>query len=60
MPAAASRVLTPALARAYFALQAAAGAGWWIGVFLSETIRLATLGDLPAIPVAVADLPLFV
>lgn len=52
--------IAPPLARVYFALQAVAGAAWWIGVFASPMVRAATLGDLPAVPVAAADIPLFV
>lgn len=52
--------ITPALARSYFGLQAAAGALWWIGVFASDDLRRATLGGLAPVPVALADLPLFV
>jgi len=52
--------LTPALARSYFALQAVAGGLWWIGVFTWEAVRRATLGELPPVPVALADIPLFV
>ncbi|MDT0157308.1 isoprenylcysteine carboxylmethyltransferase family protein [Microbacterium sp. ARD32] len=46
--------------RAYFAVQAAAGALWWVAVALDPGIRTLTLGDLPAGPVAIADVPLFV
>lgn len=52
--------IAPPVARLYFAAQALAGAAWWWGVFTSPTIRTATLGDIPAAPVAVADIPLFV
>ena len=52
--------ITPATARIYFAVQALAGAGWWIGVFTSDTVRFSTLGELPILPVAVLDIPLFV
>lgn len=48
------------MARMYFAVQALAGAVWWIGVFSLPAVRAATLGDLPPVPVAVADIPLFV
>jgi protein-S-isoprenylcysteine O-methyltransferase Ste14 len=47
-------------ARAYFALQAIAGCLWWIAVFLSPLVRLATLGDLDPALVAAFDIPLFV
>lgn len=52
--------ITPATARVYFAVQALAGVGWWIGVFTSDTVRFSTLGELPILPVAVLDIPLFV
>jgi len=41
-------------------VQAVAGALWWIGVFASDAVRLATLGDLPPGLIAIADIPLFV
>ena len=46
--------------RAYFALQAAAGAGWWIAVALLPAVRQATLGSLDPVIVAMLDIPLFV
>lgn len=46
--------------RAYFGVQAAAGAVWWVAVAVFPDIRELTLGGLPAGPVAAADLPLFV
>lgn len=46
--------------RAYFAVQAVAGATWWIAVFTSAVIREATLGNLEPIAVAAFDIPLFV
>lgn len=46
--------------RAYFAVQAAAGAAWWVAVFLLPPVREATLGRLDPVAVAVADIPLFV
>jgi protein-S-isoprenylcysteine O-methyltransferase Ste14 len=52
--------VTPRNARAYFGIQALAGALWWIGVFTADPIRLATLGALPAAVVAIVDIPLFV
>lgn len=52
--------LGPPAARAYFALQALAGAAWWVGVATTPVVRTSTLGDLPALPIAVADIPLFV
>ncbi|MBD8205178.1 isoprenylcysteine carboxylmethyltransferase family protein [Microbacterium sp. CFBP 8790] len=48
------------LARAYFALQAAGGAVWWVGVFTMPFVREATLGGLDPVPVAALDVPLFV
>ncbi|MFD1720319.1 methyltransferase family protein [Amnibacterium endophyticum] len=51
---------TPTLGRAYFALQAAMGAAWWIAVAVLPPVRLATLGDLAPLPVALLDVPLFV
>nr|WP_314844188.1 isoprenylcysteine carboxylmethyltransferase family protein [uncultured Microbacterium sp.] len=52
--------ITPRTARAYFALQAVAGGIWWWGVFASDDVRHATLGDLTAPVIAVLDIPLFV
>lgn len=49
-----------ALARWYFALQAVAGAAWWVGVFTLPWVRAVTLGELDAVAVATADIPLFV
>ncbi|MDO6149516.1 isoprenylcysteine carboxylmethyltransferase family protein [Paenarthrobacter aurescens] len=46
--------------RSYFALQAVAGLAWWISVFLSPTVRGATLGSLNPVLVAAFDVPLFV
>lgn len=60
MPAIGGIPLTPLTARAYFAVQALAGAAWWLGVLLSDAVRHTTLGDLPALPVAMLDVPLFV
>ncbi|QYM74832.1 isoprenylcysteine carboxylmethyltransferase family protein [Leucobacter luti] len=48
------------VARGYFAVQAAAGALWWIGVFTLDGVRLATLGGLDPVLVFWLDLPLFV
>lgn len=50
----------PVAARLYFAIQALAGAAWWVSVFAIEAVRRATLGDLDAVLVAAFDLPLFV
>jgi protein-S-isoprenylcysteine O-methyltransferase Ste14 len=46
--------------RVYFAVQAVAGAAWWVAVASSPWVRTATLGGLDPVPVAVADIPLFV
>ncbi len=47
-------------ARAYFALQAIAGAVWWVAVPTVSVVRSATLGELNPVLVASLDLPLFV
>jgi protein-S-isoprenylcysteine O-methyltransferase Ste14 len=60
MPVIAGIRITPVTARAYFAVQALAGALWWVGVFASDAVRQATLGDLPAALIACFDIPLFV
>lgn len=49
-----------ALGRAYFALQAAAGAAWWASVFASDRVREATLGGIDPVAMAAFDIPLFV
>jgi len=46
--------------RGYFAVQSVAGAGWWLAVLLSPLVRTATLGGLDPVPIAIADVPLFV
>ncbi|WP_460794817.1 methyltransferase family protein [Microbacterium sp. GXF0217] len=46
--------------RAYFALQAVAGALWWVAVWASADVRSATLGALDPVLVAMLDIPLFV
>lgn len=48
------------IARLYFALQAAAGAAWWVAVFTVPAVRVATLGSLDPWLVAAFDIPLFV
>jgi protein-S-isoprenylcysteine O-methyltransferase Ste14 len=48
------------LGRLYFAFQGVAGGLWWWVVFLSPSVRQATLGSLPPVPVALFDIPLFV
>jgi protein-S-isoprenylcysteine O-methyltransferase Ste14 len=55
-----SRNTAALLAGAYFAVQAAGGAAWWIAVFTVPVVRTATLGDLDPVIVAVVDIPLFV
>jgi protein-S-isoprenylcysteine O-methyltransferase Ste14 len=49
-----------ALARLYFAVQALAGAAWWVAVFTVPGVKAATLGELDALVVAAVDIPLFV
>lgn len=46
--------------RAFFAMQAIAGFGWWAAVIASPLVREATLGSLDPVAVAVLDIPLFV
>jgi protein-S-isoprenylcysteine O-methyltransferase Ste14 len=46
--------------RWYFATQALGGVVWWLAVLLSPFAREATLGRLDPLPIAVADIPLFV
>lgn len=46
--------------RAYFAVQAVAGAAWWIAVFTVPFVREATLGSLDPVHVAIFDILLFV
>ena len=53
-------LLTPRVARGYFALQALAGAAWWLLVATVPDVQRLTLGGLPAGLVAMLDLPLFV
>ncbi|TBN58373.1 isoprenylcysteine carboxylmethyltransferase family protein [Glaciihabitans arcticus] len=47
-------------ARLYFAVQALAGAAWWVGVFTVPAVRTLTLGSLDPVLVAAFDIPLFV
>ena len=47
-------------ARCYFALQAAAGAVWWVAVFASADVRTWTLGGWDPAVLVVPDLILFV
>lgn len=46
--------------RMYFALQALAGAAWWLGVSTLPALREATLGGLDPMLVSIIDIPLFV
>lgn len=46
--------------RRYFAVQAIAGAAWWVAVFASPVVREATLGRMDPVIVALFDIPLFV
>jgi protein-S-isoprenylcysteine O-methyltransferase Ste14 len=46
--------------RLYFAVQAVAGAAWWVAVAVSPFVRESTLGSLDPVAVATADIPLFV
>ena len=46
--------------RAYFAIQAIAGAAWWTAVFVFPPVRVATLGNLDPAVIAILDIPLFV
>ncbi|TDN43149.1 protein-S-isoprenylcysteine O-methyltransferase Ste14 [Curtobacterium flaccumfaciens] len=46
--------------RLYFAVQAVAGAVWWVAVFSVPAVRVATLGSLDPVVVAALDVPLFV
>ena len=53
-------LLRRATGRAYFGLQAVAGALWWVLVPTVEPVRTATLGGLDPLLVGVFDVPLFV
>ena len=46
--------------RVYFAVQALAGAAWWVAVFAAPVVRDVTLGSLDPVAVAALDIPLFV
>jgi protein-S-isoprenylcysteine O-methyltransferase Ste14 len=46
--------------RMYFALQALAGAAWWLGTATIPAVQSATLGGIDPLLVAVVDIPLFV
>lgn len=52
--------LTRATGRAYFALQAVAGALWWVLVPTVPAVATATLGRLDPLLVGALDIPLFV
>ncbi len=54
------RVSQLTLARAYLALQAAAGAAWWVAVFTSDLVRSWTLGSWDPRWLVGPDLLLFV
>ncbi|WP_445442752.1 methyltransferase family protein [Clavibacter sp. km1a] len=47
-------------ARLWFAAQALGGAAWWVAVPTIPAVRVATLGSLDPLPVALLDVPLFV
>ncbi|GAA4519565.1 isoprenylcysteine carboxylmethyltransferase family protein [Brachybacterium paraconglomeratum] len=53
-------LLTRATGRAYFALQAVAGALWWVLVSTVPAVAAATLGSLNPLLVGALDIPLFV
>jgi len=55
-----AHALTARTGRLYFAVQTAAGAAWWLGVWLIPAVRSATLGALDPLALAVLDIPLFV
>ena len=46
--------------RVYFAVQALAGAVWWVAVASSPFVRETTLGSLDPVVIAAFDIPLFV
>lgn len=46
--------------RGYFALQAVAGAAWWVAVFTAPGVREATLGRIDPVLMGLFDVPLFV
>lgn len=54
------RTAAEVVGRGYFALQAAAGAGWWVSVFTVPVVGATTLGALDPVVVAALDIPLFV
>ena len=46
--------------RMYFALQALAGAAWWLGTAMIPGVASATLGSINPLLIAFVDIPLFV
>ncbi|WP_169250832.1 isoprenylcysteine carboxylmethyltransferase family protein [Brevibacterium sp. 'Marine'] len=46
--------------RMYFALQALAGAAWWLGTAMIPGVATATLGGINPLLIAIVDIPLFV
>ena len=46
--------------RMYFALQALAGAAWWLGTATIPGVQTATLGGIDPLIIAIVDIPLFV
>lgn len=52
--------LTRLHGRAAFALQAVAGAAWWLAVATVPGVRHATLGQIDPVVMALLDVPLFV
>ena len=46
--------------RMYFALQALAGAAWWLGTAMIPGVATATLGSIDPLLIAIVDIPLFV
>ena len=46
--------------RMYFALQALAGAAWWLGTAMIPGVATATLGGIDPLLIAIVDIPLFV
>lgn len=46
--------------RMYFALQALAGAAWWLGTAMIPGVAAATLGSIDPLLIAIVDIPLFV
>ncbi|MGO3066114.1 MAG: methyltransferase family protein [Brevibacterium linens] len=46
--------------RMYFALQALAGAAWWLGTAMIPGVATATLGGINPVLIAIVDIPLFV